>query len=77
MWKTFEGMVVQRTARGVLFQGVYWDAPLWFPASQTEVTPDGAMGCVFRVKSWLTKKLGAEEFTYYSEEEIKRMAGIS
>lgn len=73
---TFEGVILQRTARGILFQGHFWEAPLWFPSSQTTDTPDGDFGCVFWVKDWLADKRGIYEFTYYSEEQIKLMAGV-
>jgi hypothetical protein len=72
----FEGVVLQRTARGVLFQGHYWEAPLWLPTSQTLHEPDGDMACVMGVKSWLASKKGLSEFTQYSEEEIKLIAGV-
>lgn len=76
MWVTFEGMVLARTARGILFQGTYWDAPLWFPSSQTLDNPDGVFTCVFRVKKWLADRKGLLEFTHYSEDAIKEIAGI-
>lgn len=75
MWSTFEGIVIQRTARGVLFQSHFWDAPLWFPSSQMEIEPDGDLWVVARVKDWLITKKGMLEFTYYTEDAIKAFAG--
>lgn len=75
MWSTFEGTVLQRTARGILFQSHFWDAPLWFPSSQCRTEPDGDFDVVFFVKEWLAGKRGILEFTYYSEDEIKTIAG--
>ncbi len=62
------------TARAVRFQSFYWDAPVFFPKSQVEITPDGDMSVVLKVKDWLTAKRGLLEFTSYSEEEIQKMA---
>ena len=75
MYSTFEGMILARTARAVLFQSNYWDAPLWFPVSQANIVPDGDMSVVIHVKEWLTTKRGLLEFTAYSENEIKGFAG--
>lgn len=72
---TFEGIILGRTARGVLFQSYYWSAPLWFPSSQAEIQEDEGLSVVFQVKDWLCNKKGLLEFTPYSEAEIKVLAG--
>lgn len=73
---TFEGVVVAETARAILFQGHYWEAPLWFPMSQLvmKVTYDEPMEAVIKVRGWLCRKRGVQEFTHYSQEEIERIA---
>ena len=73
MWHTFEGHVHQRTQKGVLFQSHFWDAPMWFPTSQSYSQQDGEDTVVFRVKSWLAGKKDLEEFTYYDAETIERI----
>jgi hypothetical protein len=73
---TFEGVALIQTARAMLFQSHYWEAPLWFPMSQieTHVTYDEPLETVIKVKTWLCKKRGIHEFTNYSEEDIRRIS---
>lgn len=76
---TFEGVLVFRTARAILFQSHYWAGPLWFPLSQLDMEIDGEFdepGRVIHVKPWLPEKKGLEEFTEYDEEAIERMAQV-
>ena len=70
-WSTFEGRVLFRTNAAVLFEGVYWAGGVWFPMSQSILFEDEEMW-VIKVRDWLTKKNGIEEFTPYSEEDIER-----
>lgn len=72
---TFEGIILNRTTRAIMFQSHYWGAGMWFPSSQTEVLEDEGMSVVVRVKDWLCSKKGLLEFTSYSEAEIKVLAG--
>lgn len=72
---TFEGNILRRTQRGVLFIGNYWEAPLWFPISQMAIDQDiDSLESVVKIKSWLCRKRGINEFTHYSEEEIQKIA---
>lgn len=71
---TFEGFIHVFTGRAMLFQSHYWDGPVWFPTSQTEIEPDGDMFVVIRVKDWLPRKRGILEFTHYGEHDIERIA---
>ena len=67
---TFEGYVIQRTAKAFLFWGHFWHAPLWFPASQAELEPDGG-SYVMKLREWLAKQDNLEEFTEYTETDIE------
>lgn len=72
---TFEGVTLAQTARAILFQSHYWEAPMWLPTSQieVEVTFDEPLETVIKVKSWLCSKRGFHEFNHYTDEEIKKM----
>lgn len=71
---TFEGYILRRTQKGLLFHGNYWEAPLWFPMSQTVIEEDpDAMEHVVKVRSWLCRKKGLNEFCFYSEKEIEQI----
>lgn len=72
---TFEGYVLARSPKAVLFQGHYWGSGLWFPVSQIQVIEDGPMSVVMRVKDWLAGKRDIREFETYNEEEIRERAG--
>lgn len=72
-YHTFEGLTLFYSQRSVLFQCHYWDGPLWFPLSQTEIIEDGDDSHVLRLSDWLAKKRGILEFTHYSTEEIDRI----
>lgn len=74
MWETFEGLILARTNKGVLFEGNYWEGALWFPVSQVILEEDGEGSYVMKVKDWLAKKRGCFEFTYYSLVDIERIA---
>jgi len=73
---TFEGITLVQTGRAILFQSHYWEGALWFPTSQIEMntTFDEPLETVIKVKAWLCRKRGVHEFTYYSEEDIRRMS---
>lgn len=71
-WTTFEGYVLVRTGKAVMFQSYYWDGGLWFPMSQSILERDGEDTWTIKVKDWLTKKNGIEEFTPYDAEQIER-----
>ena len=75
MKTTFEGVVHQNTAKAVLFQSHFWDAPVWLPRSQTSIYKDGEEeeNVVVKVNDWLCNKRGMLEFTYYNEKEIGGM----
>lgn len=77
MYTMFEGQVLGRSTKAVLFQSNYWEQPIWFPTSQSELIEDGETGYVIKVKPWLADKLGVLEFTYYSKEDIHKMVGSS
>lgn len=70
-WSMFEGDILWRTNSAVLFHGHYWEGGIWFPISQSIVEPDGD-GWTIKVREWLTKKNGIEEFTPYDAEDIER-----
>jgi hypothetical protein len=71
---TFEGVILQRSARALMFQSHYWEGGVWFPNSQVEVLPDGDMSVVVHVNDWLASKRGILEFTPYSVHDIERIA---
>jgi hypothetical protein len=72
---TFEGYVHMQTARALLFQSHYWEAPMWIPLSQAEVEKDfDSLETVVHVKDWLCRKKNLLEFTFYVEEDIRKMA---
>jgi hypothetical protein len=75
MYSTFEGIIHQRTSRGVFFQGHYWEVPLWLPTSQVNLYHDEGLSVILMVKDWLCDKKGLLEFTFYSEAEIKTISG--
>ena len=68
--QTFEGLVMQRTAKALLFWGWYWHGPLWLPLSQVHIDVDGD-GFVVKVKGWLANKNNLQEFTEYTETDIE------
>lgn len=72
---TFEGVTHVQTARAILFQSHYWEAPMWLPISQIQIerTHDEPLETVVKVKSWLCSKRGFHEFSYYTKEEIEKM----
>lgn len=71
----FEGTIHAQTKAGLLFQGNYWDGPLWLPKSQVEVIyDDDAWEVVVFVKEWLARKRSLFEFTYYTEQEIEEIS---
>lgn len=77
MPSTFEGYVVYRTGKAILFNGHYWDGALWFPLSQINVVEDPeSIEWVISVADWLCNKKGLLEFSHYSEEEIENMSGF-
>lgn len=69
MWSRFEGIIVGHSAKAILFQGWYWEAPVWLPTSQTRLYPDED-SYVVDVRDWLTEKRGILEFTSYTEEQL-------
>lgn len=69
---TFEGNIVQRSAKAICFWCHYWWAPIWLPVSQSTIVEDGE-GYVVHVKDWLCKKRDMQEFTEYTEKDIERM----
>lgn len=71
---TFEGTIEVSTPKAILFQGVYWEGPLWFPRSQIRLLPDGEFAYVVVVKDWLCRKRDLLEFTAYNEADIERMS---
>ena len=70
-YHTFEGQVVFFSQKSVLFQGYFWDGPLWFPLSQTSLIEDDDSH-VLRCSDWLAKKRGLLEFTHYGPEAIAK-----
>jgi hypothetical protein len=72
--RTFEGVIHFTSARAILFQSHYWEGPIWLPLSQIEMYPDydSAFEVVVKVSSWICGKNELEEFTYYSEEDVKK-----
>lgn len=72
---TFEGFILVRTPKAILFNGHFWEGPLWFPTSQIDIVSGiDCLESVIHVKSWLCQKRGIHEFTHYSEEEITRIS---
>jgi hypothetical protein len=71
-WTTFEGYMRFRTGKAFLFESYYWEGAIWFPVSQCIIEQDGEETWTIKVKDWLTKKNGIEEFTPYTEEDIAR-----
>lgn len=68
---TFEGNIIERSAKAICFMCHYWWAPMWLPVSQLQMEEDGD-GHVIHVKDWLCNKRSLDEFTEYTEEEILR-----
>lgn len=71
MWTTFEGYVLARSPKAVLFQGHYWGGALWLPISQIQMEPDGPVSVVVQMKDWLAGKRDLRECETYTEEDIK------
>lgn len=71
MWVTFEGVVLVRSAKALLFRGWYWEGALWLPVSQIEVVPDGEMAVVVKVKDWLARKRDIQELEHYDAEAMR------
>lgn len=69
---TFEGHILFSSYKAVLFQGNYWHGSMWLPRSQIEIIPDGE-SCVVKVKPWLCKKNGINEFTEYDADKFEGM----
>ena len=67
---TFEGNIIQRSAKAVCFWCHYWWAPLWLPLSQVKVEDDGDSH-VIHLRDWLAEKRGVKEFTEYTAEELE------
>lgn len=68
----FEGVIFTGTAKAFLFQGNYWEAPLWIPRSQSTVEPDEE-NWVITLTKWYTGIKGLEEFRHYSKEAMEAM----
>ena len=71
---TFEGYVIARSSKAVMFQSVYWDGGIWFPNSQITLEEDGDISLILCVNDWLTKKRDILEFTHYGSKEIEDIA---
>jgi hypothetical protein len=71
---TFEGTVHVMSARALLFQSHYWEAPMWLPLSQVEIIQDfdSPLETVVKVSAWLCGKNELSEFTRYTEEDMEK-----
>lgn len=67
---TFEGTILTRSAKALLFWGHFWHAPMWIPMSQSTVEEDDDSH-VITISGWLSKKNDLVEFTEYTEEQMR------
>lgn len=72
--RTFEGVVHVMSARALLFQSHYWEAPMWLPLSQVEIIEDFdcPLETVVKVSAWLCGKNDLKEFSHYTTEDMEK-----
>lgn len=72
MANTFIGYAVANTPKAILFQDHFWHTPSWMPKSQIEVfREDDTEELIVKATPWICKQKRLDEFTEYSEEDIK------